>query len=400
MGVVWLVARREVTTRIRERSFLVSSAITLLALLAVVTVPRFVGGTTSFDLAVAGPASTAIVPALEAAGTSADVRVRVRFYSDDQAARAAVRGGHADAALLDGDTVVSDREPDPRLAAVLTAAHRDVSAQARLAERGLDPAAVSEALDVPPLRMVALPGTGTDEDTDVRKGIAFVAVIILFGQLALYGAWVAFGVVEEKSSRVVELLLATLRPWQLLAGKILGIGTLALGQLVLVTGVALATAVGVGTVSLPVQAFGTLGQVFLWFVLGYAFFSSAYAAAACRVSRQEELSNVTGPMAMVLVGSYLVGLYAVQQPKGLLAQVASVVPPVSAITMPTRAAVVPVPGWQVASAIVLMVAATAALVWLSGRIYAGAILRTGARVGFREALRGSREPSVPRPTSK
>ena len=398
MDMVWLVARREITSRIRERGFLISSAITMLVILAIVIVPRFVGGgNTSFDLAVTGPASTAIVPALDTAGTSAGVEVRVRTYPDQQAARAAVRDGHADAALLDGDTVVSDGEPDSRLAAVLAAAHRDVSTQARLAERDIDPAAVAEALDVPPLRMVTLPGT---DDNGVRKGIAFVAVIILFGQLIGYGTWVAFGVVEEKSSRVVEILLATLRPWQLLAGKILGIGALALGQLVLVTGVGLAAAVGIGTVSLPAQALGIVGQVLAWFVLGYAFFSSAYAAAACRVSRQEELNNVTGPMTLVLMVSYLVAIYAIRQPKGVLAQVASLVPPFSAMTMPTRTAVGQVAGWQVGLAIALMLAATAALVWLSGRIYAGAILRTGARVRFFDALRGAREPSEGHATSK
>jgi ABC-type Na+ efflux pump, permease component len=245
--------------------------------------------------------------------------------------------------------------------------------------------------------MVTLPGT---DDNGVRKGIAFVAVIILFGQLIGYGTWVAFGVVEEKSSRVVEILLATLRPWQLLAGKILGIGALALGQLVLVTGVGLAAAVGIGTVSLPAQALGIVGQVLAWFVLGYAFFSSAYAAAACRVSRQEELNNVTGPMTLVLMVSYLVAIYAIRQPKGVLAQVASLVPPFSAMTMPTRTAVGQVAGWQVGLAIALMLAATAALVWLSGRIYAGAILRTGARVRFFDALRGAREPSEGHATSK
>lgn len=204
-----------------------------------------------------------------------------------------------------------------------------------------------------------------------------------------YGNWVAFGVVEEKSSRVVELLLATLRPWQLLAGKILGIGALALGQLVVVTGTGLGAALLTGAVHIPSDGYGIIAQVFAWFVLGYAFFASAYAAAAALVSRQEELNNVTGPMTLVLMASYFLAIFVSQSPKGTRAHVASLVPPFSAMTMPARAAAGLVPGWEVVLAVVLMLVATAVLVRLSGRVYAGAVLRTGARVKVGEALRAT-----------
>ncbi|HEX5493924.1 MAG TPA: ABC transporter permease [Mycobacteriales bacterium] len=390
-GMVWLVARREVTSRIRERAFLVSTGITLLIVLAVVLVPRLVGsGHASFRVALAGTGRNPIGPALAAAGRPAGVGVHTRTYPDAAAARAAVRTGDADAALLNGDTVVSDGDLDGDLAAVLDRAHQAVATRQRLRDRGISPTAVAQALDVPPLRQVTLAG---DADHSARRGVALVGVIILFGQLIGYGNWVAFGVVEEKSSRVVELLLAAVRPWQLLAGKILGIGALALGQLVLISGVGLAAAVGGGSVRLSLVTLGIVGQVFAWFVLGYAFYSSAYAAAASRVSRQEELNNVTGPMTLVLMVSYFIAIYAAQHPTGVLARVASLVPPFSAMTMPTRTAVGRADGWQVGLAIGLMVVATVLLVRLSGRIYANTILRTGARVRLSEALR-AREPAV------
>lgn len=391
-GMVLLVARREITSRIRERAFLISSGITVLIVLAVVLVPQFVNsGGTSFDVALASGGDTSLRPALVAAGNSAGVRLRTKDYPDIGAARGAVRDGDADAAVVGGDTVISDGSLDPKLAAVLTQAHRDVSTQDRLRERGIDPVAVAEALDVPALRQVQIAGSQDNAD---RRAIALVGVIILFGQLIGYGNWVAFGVVEEKSSRVVELLLATLRPWQLLAGKILGIGVLAIGQLVLVSVVGLVAAVGTGSVGFHSGAVGIVGQVFAWFVLGYAFYSSAYAAAAARVSRQEELNNVTGPMTLVLMVSYFGAIYAAQHPKGTLAQVASLVPPFSAMTMPTRTAAGQASGWQVGLAIGLMVVATVLLVRLSGRIYAGTILRTGARVKWSDALRAAREPTT------
>lgn len=389
-NMVLLVARREYGTRVRERAFLVSLGVTLLIILAVVLVPRFVNsGHPSFDVGFAGDDSlrTAVV----ADGRPVDVQVHARTFPDAGAARAAVRSGDVDVAVLGGDTVVSDGDVDPKLAAVLGEAHRDMSTPDRLRARGIDPAKVTEALDVPPLRQVTLSGS---QDDAARRGIAFLGVIILFGQLIAYGNWVAFGVVEEKSSRVVELLLAALKPWQLLGGKILGIGALALTQLVIVSGVGLGAGIASGAVHPQAEAFGIIAQVFAWFVLAYAFFSSAYAAAASRVSRQEELNNVTGPMTMVLMVSYFAAIYIQSHPRGALAEVASMVPPFSAMTMPARSAAGQAPGWQVLLAVVLMLVATAALVRLSGRVYANAILRTGARVGFAEAFRGAREPSA------
>lgn len=390
-GMVWLVARREVTSRIRERAFLVSTGITLLIVLAVVVVPRLVdSGHASFRVALTGTGRNPIGAALAAAGRPVGVGVHTRTYPDAAAAREAVRTGDADAALLNGDTVVSDGDLDVDLAAVLDRAHQAVATRQRLRERGISPTAVAQALDIPPLRKVTLAGGA---DHSARRRVAVVGVIVLFGQLIGYGNWVAFGVVEEKSSRVVELLLATVRPWQLLAGKILGIGVLALGQLVLISVVGLGAAVVEGTVRFDPATVGVVGQVFAWFVLGYAFYSSAYAAAASRVSRQEELNNVTGPMTLVLMVSYFVAIYAAQHPSGALGRAASLVPPFSAMTMPTRTAVGRATGWQVALAIGLMLAATALLVRLSGRIYANTILRTGARVPLTEALR-TREPSA------
>ena len=105
-------------------------------------------------------------------------------------------------------------------------------------------------------------------------------MLLLYFQLIGYGVWVALGVVEEKSSRVVELLLATLRPWQLLAGKVIGIGLLGLAQLVLTGLVGIAAGLATGAIDVPSGILGVAGQVLVWFLLGFAFYACLYAALA------------------------------------------------------------------------------------------------------------------------
>jgi ABC-2 type transport system permease protein len=387
---VWLVARREVATRLRDRGFRTSVAVMVLVVLAVVLLPPLLArDRSSFDVALVGASSQRLGPGLAGLPAQGGPTVHTRTYPDERAALDAVRAGRVDAAVVDGERVVSDGTVDATLAAALQSAHRRLAVLDRLRAQGVDQVAAATALDVVPLREVVL-----DTDSAARRGVALLVVVVLFGQLVGYGNWIASGVVEEKSSRVVELLLAALRPWQLLAGKILGIGALALAQLLVVTGAGFGVALAAGTVHVPAGAYGVVAQSLGWFVLAFAFYASAYAAAAALVSRQEQLGNVTGPMTLVLTASYFAATVLSDAPGGTLARVASVVPPFSALSMPTRTAAGPVPGWEVALAVALMLAATAALVRLAGRIYAGAVLRTGARVRVREALRAAAERSA------
>jgi len=202
--------------------------------------------------------------------------------------------------------------------------------------------------------------------------------------------WVAMGVVEEKSSRVVELLLSTVRPWQLLAGKIIGVGLVGFAQLLLTAVVGLIVGRATGMITLQAGVIGTVLDVLAWFVLGYAFYACAFAAAGSLVSRQEELQNTVSPLSLLLVASFVLSFQAISNPDGGLAKVLSIIPPFSAMIMPPRVAAGAAPGWQIGLAVVLMLAAILALVRLSARIYALAVLRSGARVRWSEALAGAR----------
>jgi ABC-2 type transport system permease protein len=228
------------------------------------------------------------------------------------------------------------------------------------------------------------------EDDGQRVVVAVIGVVVLYSLLILFAQFVAQGVVEEKASRVVELLLATMRPWQLLAGKILGLGLLGLGQIVVIGVVGVTGALAFDLVDVPGQLIGTVATVVAWFVLGYAFYACVFAVAASLVSRQEDLGSVLTPASMLLVVGFFVAVQAAGDPAGTLATVTSYVPGLSPLVMPVRQAAGEAAAWEVALAVVLMLVAIGLAVRLGGRVYAGALLRTSGRTKVREALRAER----------
>jgi ABC-2 type transport system permease protein len=240
---------------------------------------------------------------------------------------------------------------------------------------------------------VAPVAVGALEPGDPNAGsnatIAIVMLLLLYGQLFGYGVWVASGVIEEKSSRVVEILLSSIRPRQLLAGKILGIGALGLLQLAVIGTVTATLASLTGTISIPTHAFATIGIALLWFVLGFGFYAALFAVAGSLVSRMEELQNAMVPINLTILGSFFISIGAVSNPDATLSRIASLVPFSSALAMPVRIAVGSASIPEVLLSFAILAGSIAALVPLAGRLYAGAVLRIGARVKLRDAWRTS-----------
>jgi ABC-2 type transport system permease protein len=216
-------------------------------------------------------------------------------------------------------------------------------------------------------------------------------VLLLYGQLFGYGIWVASGVIEEKSSRVVEMLLSAIRARQLLLGKIIGIGVLGLAQLLVISGFALTLALATNAIEpeLFKTALGTIGLVLGWFVLGFAFYATLFAAAGSLVTRMEELQNVIVPINLTILVSFFISIGALQDPNGRLQVIASLLPTSSALAMPVRIVVGAATPWQVALSLFLLIGSTILLVPVAARLYSGAVLRTRGRVKIREAWRSA-----------
>ena len=381
--LVRLVAGREVATRIRDKGFIISSVVILLVIVAAVVIQVVTGsGDEESRVGLVG-GDASLVSSLEAQGEALDVDVEVVEFDDEAAARTAVDDEDVDGALLAEDDELLVRESaGGTLGAIVQGAVGQLAVAEQLADAG-----ISE-LDVPEVAVTAL---DADAAADEQRVVAAVfGVVILYSLLILFGQFIAQGVVEEKSSRVVELLLATMRPWQLLAGKILGLGLLALGQILAIGVVAVVAALAFDVVEVPGDLISTVAIVIAWFVLGYAWYAAVFAVAASLVSRQEDLATVLMPTSMVLIVAFFIGIQAASDPGGLLARVTSYVPGLSPLVMPVRQAAGEVALWEIALAVVLMVVAIVLVVRLGGRIYSGALLRTGGKIKMREALAAER----------
>jgi ABC-2 type transport system permease protein len=383
--LVRLVAAREISTRLRDKNFIVGVALTVLLLLGIMGFQVLVSsGEDEGRLGVVGDTSQ-LGPAIEAQGEAVGVDVTVVALDDEADARRALEDEDVDGALLaggGGDPELLVNERDSTMEAVVNAAVGGIAVAEQLAEAGVDLAAVPQ---------VEITTIGGDQESNQEQIlVAIIGVVLLYGLLIMFGQFIAQGVVEEKSSRVVELLLATMRPWQLLAGKIIGLGVLGLAQIVLIGAISVVGALAFDLVAVPGDLIGTVVSVVLWFVLGYAFYAAVFAVAASLVSRQEDLGTVLTPMMVLLVGGFFIGLQAAGDPAGTLAVVTSYVPGLSPLVMPVRQAAGEAAAWEVALSVVLMVVAIVAAVRIGGRVYAGALLRTSGKTKLREALRAER----------
>jgi ABC-2 type transport system permease protein len=381
-GPVLLIAAREVTTRLQQRGYRVGLGIGVLVVVVAVALPGILSGKdepSRYDvgLAVDRPALERVL-----AGGPVDVH-----RASPAVAEQKVRSGAWDAAVVPGDRLLAGHSGDA-VVGVVQAAYRTATSLERLQGAGLSASAARRALTVQPLAV----HTTADKDKDQRSAIAVLAILLLFSQLVTFCTWAAMGVVEEKSSRVVELILASVRPLQLLAGKLLGIGVLATGQVLALGLAALASASAAGSLTVPASAIGTLVVGFVAFLFGYAFFGALAAALGSTVSRQEEVSGVLAPVTVTLMVCYGAGFSAVNSPDSTLSRVLSVVPPVSVIGLPARVARGSAPVGDVVLAAVLLVLATAGVLVVAARIYRASVLHSGTRVPLGRAWRG--EPAA------
>lgn len=386
---VRLVASREVNIRLRSRAFILTTAITLLLVIGFAILMKLVSGGSDATVGItAGDES--LRAGLRASSSAVGESLDITTVADEAAGRAKVADGEFDAMLLADGTrlrVIVEKDLDGGLEEAFNVLAGQLAFNQEISRLGGDPAQVGAAVAQARVEVHSLEPPFPYQPQQLVLGL--LAGILIYIALLANGGSVAQGVVEEKSSRVVELLLATIRPWQLMAGKVLGIGLVGLIQVVIigVGGVTAALAIGSLTISAS-AAFGTVLWLVVWFLLGFLLYSLAFAALAATVSRQEEVNGVLTPAMMVVVFGYVLGISILpSDPDNRLCEVLSLVPLFSPTLMPMRLAMGGVPAWQAALAVLLALATIPALVWLSGRIYRNAVVRTGARVKLADALR-------------
>ena len=387
---VRLVAKRELNTRLRTKSFVIGTAVILVVFAGYSLLQAtLLGDAGRSKIGLSGQA-TGISDQLKTVAQQLGRDVETITVTSPAEGRKQVEKGDLDA-LLSGSAsdlqVLVKSDLDKQLHAALNSIAQQQVLNAKLLEAGLDAPQVLNAISTATVKVTSI--TPPDPERDQRLVIGLVMVFLLYLSITTYGTLVAQGIVEEKSSRVVEILLSTLRPWQLMLGKVLGLGLTGLIQLVILAGAGLGMATATGTLTLSGVATSTVLWGLLWYVLGFFLYATIFAGTGSLVSRQEDVQSVVAPVMMVLIGGFVVGLSLLQQsPGGTATTVLSLIPLLSPVLMPGRIAAGSVSDLQVGLSIVLTLAAIALFTWLGGRIYHNAVLRMGSRVRLRVALRG------------
>lgn len=386
--MIKLVAGREIRDRLTNRGFLIGTAVTLLLLVAIIVGPALFrdDGPAEYDLGVVGAVPDAFPAAIEPAAEAVEATVALHQYENREAAEAAVTSEDVDAVVIDGDQLLVKGTPNRELRSIVDSALQQASFLERVQEAGLDPSQAAGLLEAREPISVITP-RGTEEDAEAGFGIAFFATVLLFLMVQLNGTTLLTGAIEEKSSRVVEVLLGTLRPWQLLAGKLTGITLLAMAQLLLYAAVLLGANAVVGAFELPDTTTAALVTGISMFVIGFGFYASLYAVAGSMATSIEDAQASAGPLGFIVAGVYFAVIIAViPNPDGLVSQVLTYLPPSAPFAVPARAANGAIPGWEIVLSAFVTLVGTVLTIRLAGRLYSAAVL-AGGKLTWRDVWR-------------
>ncbi len=385
-GVTGLVAAREIRERLRGRLLRVVTVILFAVVAAAVIIPTIHSGTPAAQKVGVVDSSPSLDIELRQLASNVGLTVEIVPEPDLSSARAALSAGSL-GLVVNGHTSivvlnpVAETDTSAGAQYVRSVAHT-LGVQDAFAQAGLTPqqaAAVAGAQPLPVESLNAGPKSRTTEETT-----ALLGVILTFIVLTQYLTWTLMGVMEEKSNRVVEVLLATVRPVQLLAGKVAGIGAVALLQALALVIFALALADAVGSSLIHGAAPLVVVATLVWLVLGYAFYSWVYAAAGSLAERQDQVQSLALPLSAPLIFGYIVSLIGVSSGNAsVLVKVMAYLPPTAPFAMPVLVGFGQVALWQFLVSVLVSLACTVLVARLASRVYRTAVLRTGSRVTLR-----------------
>lgn len=389
-ALIQLVAQRELRDRLGNRAFLVTTVISVLILVGIIVAPSLLSGDDGpVELAV-GITAGADLPAgfeevVPSTATALEIdTVEVTTVPDRDAADQAVADGDLDGVILDSSTLLM-ANPDRLLEQLVAQSMQAASLTDFLATTQIDPAALQQASALPTMDIVTPDGKDPDQ-LDAQFGVGVIVTVLLFLTLQINGASILTSTVEEKSSRVVEVLLGTLRPWQLLSGKLIAMTLLSVGQLMLYGGAALAATSVMGDVTLPPATMAVMAVSIPMFLVGFGLYASIYAVAGALATSAEEAQSSAAPIGFISAGVYMAVLIGVvPTPNGLFARILTFIPFSAPFAVPVRIGG-GMPWWEAVAGFAVTAIGLVLMVRLAGRLYSAAIL-SGGKLTWRAAMK-------------
>ncbi len=419
MRKVWVVMRREFVERVRNKWFVISTVMGPVLMAFFIFLPFLLAESNAGNRSVVVVDLTSdefgarVATVLDVPGTLSASRVvtephRVRIVADSLAQLVGVK-------MLDGFLIVTDATVEAGQAEyrgsnvssltdmrVLERLLREVVLVERLNRVGVDPEAVARAQTPVLLRTAGIRGGRVTEESGASTFLlGYIMWFILYMAILLYGLQVMGSVVEEKNSRVIEVLVSSLKPFQLLAGKVGGVGGVGLFQLLIWgaaarllltqrTRLAEVSRLEMGTgqsVALPSIPIDLIWVALLYFLLGYFLYAAMFAAVGAMSSTEAEARQAQMPVVLLLAVPAIMLVAVLDNPDGSLAVALSVVPFSSPIAMPVRWAAAEVPLIELGFSVALAAVTVVAITWVAARIYRVGILMYGRRPGPRELIR-------------
>lgn len=400
LSSIRLVALREIKERGRSKAYLITSLITGLVVIGLIVLPGLFGDDTeTYEVGSVGEGNTAIVEtAVVLANTTAEdsgsgpvIEMNVSQYDTVEDAQEALTGGDIDLILVDGSEVVVDREAgffgSSGPIGLLQQAAGAIALEEIVAEEGDAASRVIEIISSEPLEITSL--TQSDEQSEEASIVAYFGLLLLYMAIILYGTWILTGVSEEKSTKVVEVMVSTMRPWKLLAGKIAGIGVLAIAQFAGTLIVAYIAVTLFAEFDIPQVQVSSIVNLAFWFILGFLLYAVLFGAAGSLVGRVEDAQSAAMPMTLFSVIGFFAGFAVLSDPESPIAVATTLIPFTAPFVVPIRVSLEAIPLWQYVLSVLITVSTIYLAVRVAGRIYAGGILKSGAKTKIREAWRAA-----------
>lgn len=375
-----IVATREVLVKLKDKSFVASTLISVMVVLGAILIPYFLNsGGKEYTLATTDSRASVFVTAADAASDE-DTSFTATEVADADAARALVKDGDADAYLAPTDNgweIVFDAEPDNTLITAMTAAITSTVTAENAAAQGVDLATLSAGTQV---TTSALSGS---ENVMLAFMVAFAFAMLFYMSTVFFGIAIANSVVEEKQNRIVEIIATAVPLSQVLAGKVVGNLILAILQIAIYAVVALIGLQITGTATEFGWILPSAGWFAVFYIAGFTAIATIWAAVGAMAARTEDVANLSNPVNMVLIAALFSGIYA----SGTVLKAVSFVPVLSSIAMPRRLLTEDVALWEPLVSLGLTLLAAALLTRLGARIYRSNIMRGGTSVSWKQALK-------------
>ena len=410
---MWAIVRREFLQRVRSRWFIIGTLIVPALMIAIVGVPILLVGDEeeSVDLRIglideSGELAPDLIEELVGNGVSAR-QIEALPDMPAESVGVAFRALNVDAvlelprgALDSADLVVrSTRSLSRSERAALEEAIGSDVLRTRLRGMGIEGVSPEELLASPGVNVLELGADVNGGASDAAQAVGIIFAMLLYTLLIIYGQMVTRSVLEEKTSDIVEIMASSVRPWELMAGKIVGVGAVglaqfsiwaAMGALVAAYGIAAAAPMlaqsGIDLAGFTIPP-GLLLLALVFFVLGYLLYAGLFASGGAMLSNEQDVQQVMMPIVILIIIPVMVLTPAIESPNAAWVVGMSLVPFFSPVLMLARTSVTQVPGWQLAAAFLLLAAAIVAVTWAAGRIYRVGILMKGKRPNVPELWR-------------